>query len=89
MHHHHPHNVPNTIHLPSQEMRSFYRKCKEDLEWYMNHVNKEDYYFIFKPVGPPSNAPFIQLEGEMAEELMKHIALFFGNKMRQSDEKRF
>ena len=73
----------NTIYLPDRDKRNFYRQCKEDLEFYLSSVKKEDYYFIFKPVGPPSDKPFVQLEGEMAEELMRHLWLYFSKKIDQ------
>ena len=71
----------NKICLPDENKRNFYRQCKEDLEFYLNTVDKEDYYFIFKPVGPPSDKSFVQLEGQMAEDLMRHLWLYFANKM--------
>lgn len=69
--------------LPDQNMRNFYRQCKEDLEFYLNSVQKEDYHFIYKLVGPPSNKPFVQLEGPMAEDLMRHLWLYFSQKMKR------
>lgn len=68
--------------MDSKDKRNFYRKCKEDLEFYLSSVRKEDYSFIFKTVGPPSNNPFVQLDQEMAEDLMKHLWLYFANKMK-------
>lgn len=77
--------MDNKICLPDNDKRSFYRSIKEDLEFYMSTVDEDDYYFIFKPVGPPSDKPFIQLEGQMAKEVMEHLRLYFANKMNRPE----
>ena len=73
--------MSDVINLGDAKKRNFYRQCKEDLEFYLHSVDKEDYHFIYKPVGPPSDKPFVHLEGKDAEDLMKHLWLYFANKM--------
>lgn len=61
--------------------RNFYRKCKEDIDWYLANNSKEDYAMLYRLLGSPASSKFVNLEGEVAEELLKELRMYFANKM--------
>lgn len=62
--------------------RDFYRKCKEDIDFYLNTLDEENYHFIYQLVGPPM-AKFQTFEGEEAKGLLNAIRKYFIDKMNQ------
>ena len=74
--------------MDAQEKRNFYRKCKEDIEWYLSTEDKEDYAIMYRLLGEPASFKFVQFETDMAEYLMKYLRLYFANKMHEIDSAR-
>ena len=62
--------------------RNFYRKCKEDIEWYLASNDKKDYACLYRLLGNPAGNKFVNFEGCMAEDLLKYLKIYFANKMR-------
>lgn len=62
--------------------RDFYRKCKEDIDFYLNTVDMADYSFIYQLVGPPM-AKFQTFEKEDAKNLLENLRLYFIDKMNE------
>lgn len=61
--------------------RDFYRKCKEDIDWYLTNNNKEEYALLYRLLGDQASSKFVNFEGEMAEELLRELRIYFANKM--------
>lgn len=61
--------------------RNFYRKCKEDIDWYLTNNSKEDYAMLYRLLGSPASSKFVNFEGGMAEDLLKELRMYFANKM--------
>ena len=61
--------------------RNFYRKCKEDIDWYLANNSKEDYAMLYRLLGSPASSKFVNFEGGAAEELLKELRMYFANKM--------
>ena len=61
--------------------RNFYRKCKEDIDWYLANNSKEDYAMLYRLLGSPASSKFVNFEGKAAEELLKELRMYFANKM--------
>lgn len=61
--------------------RNFFRKCKEDIDWYLANNSKEDYAMLYRLLGSPASSKFVNFEGEVAEELLKELRMYFANKM--------
>ena len=59
--------------MDAQEKRNFYRKCKEDIEWYLSTEDKEDYAIMYRLLGESVSFKFVQFETDMAEDLMKYL----------------
>ena len=65
---------------PSVAPRDFNRAVKENIDFYLNTFNKEDYHIMFSCVGLPETK-FIELKGKDAEEFIKYIRHYFSIKM--------
>lgn len=63
--------------------RNFYRKCKEDISWYLANKSKEDYALLYRLLGSPAASKFVNFEGEMAEDILRELETYFYNKMRE------
>lgn len=61
--------------------RNFYRKCKEDIDWYLANNSKEDYAMLYRLLGSPASSKFVNFEGKEAENLLKELRMYFANKM--------
>lgn len=61
--------------------RNFYRKCKEDIDWYLANNSKEDYAMLYRLLGSPASSKFVNFEGGVAEELLKELRRYFASKM--------
>ena len=70
------------IQMDDKTKRNFYRQCKEDIEWYLRSNNKDEYACLYRLLGNPASFKFVQFEGEMAEDLLKELRLYFSNKMK-------
>ena len=61
--------------------RNFYRKCKEDIDWYLANNDREDYAMLYRLLGSPASSKFVNFEGGAAEELLKELRMYFASKM--------
>ena len=71
--------------MSNQELRDFYRKCKEDAEYYLRTVPEEKYRFIYELVGPPMTK-FVNFEGKECKEFLNNFILYLANKMNELAE---
>ena len=61
--------------------RDFYRKCKEDIDWYLSNNSKDEYALLYRLLGDQASSKFVNFDGLMAEDLLKELRTYFANKM--------